>query len=131
MNNPLPYFCQKCVSPRPETICWKCGGETFIPHADWTTPELPTVGPVREAARTMGYAIGEHGSHQRDLDLIAVPWCIEAVAWEDLVAHICLAVNARQIGKAEIKPFNRIAVTLQIDGWFRPIDLSIITTESK
>ena len=34
--------------------------------------------PLREVARRHGYAIGEHGSQRRDIDLIAVPWTEEA-----------------------------------------------------
>lgn len=34
---------------------------------------------IREIARSMGWAIGTHGSMKRDIDLIAVPWVEEAV----------------------------------------------------
>lgn len=33
---------------------------------------------IREIARPMGWAIGEHGSMVRDIDLIAVPWVQDA-----------------------------------------------------
>lgn len=39
-----------------------------------------------EAARACGYALAIHGTMQRDLDLVAVPWVDEALpAW--LVIH--------------------------------------------
>ncbi len=30
--------------------------------------------PLRERARVLGYALAEHGSQARDIDLVAVPW---------------------------------------------------------
>lgn len=40
---------------------------------------------VREVARDCGYAVAVHGSRQRDLDLIAVPWTEHAIAPQHLV----------------------------------------------
>jgi len=37
------------------------------------------IGPLREKARELGYAIGVHGTLKRDIDLIACPWTAEAV----------------------------------------------------
>lgn len=37
------------------------------------------IAPLRDRAKELGYAIGVHGSLQRDIDLIAVPWTREAV----------------------------------------------------
>lgn len=34
---------------------------------------------IREVARDCGYAVAVHGSRQRDLDLIAVPWISSAI----------------------------------------------------
>ena len=45
---------------------------------------------VREAAEGCGYAIGEHGSLSRDIDLIAVPWREDAVS----AAEVAEAVRA-------------------------------------
>jgi hypothetical protein len=39
-------------------------------------------------ARTKGYAIGVHGSLQRDLDLLAVPWTEEAASDAELAEAI-------------------------------------------
>ena len=38
-----------------------------------------------ETAREAGYALALHGSLQRDLDLVAVPWTSEAVTAEALI----------------------------------------------
>lgn len=37
------------------------------------------IGPLRERARELGYAIAVHGSLKRDIDLIACPWTEDAV----------------------------------------------------
>ncbi len=120
-----PYFCRKCGAPRRSLICPRCQVETIVPDPRWNHPPLPDVEPIRNVARELGWAIGEHGSRERDLDLIAVPWTEEAVEWTDLVDAIGIAINAKVSGKIVDKPHNRKALTLQIDGWFRPIDLSI------
>lgn len=42
-----------------------------------------TIQKVRKIARSHGWAIGVHGSLQRDIDLIAVPWTDDAKgAWD-------------------------------------------------
>jgi len=42
------------------------------------------IGPLRERAKELGYAIGVHGTLKRDIDLIACPWSEEAVPAEVL-----------------------------------------------
>ena len=37
------------------------------------------IDPLRKTARRYGYALGVHGSLERDIDLIAVPWVDDAV----------------------------------------------------
>ncbi len=53
---------------------------------------------IRRAGKNMGYAIAVHGSMQRDLDLIAVPWVEDAQPVEELVAMIAKAVSGFVIG---------------------------------
>lgn len=53
---------------------------------------------IREAGKAMGYAIAIHGSMQRDLDLLAVPWVEDARSAEELVAFIADAVRGYVIG---------------------------------
>jgi hypothetical protein len=88
-------------------------------------PPCPDINKIRKLARKKGYAIGEHGSKKRDYDLIAVPWTEKAVNSTELVDYLCQELNAIIIGPVEAKPFFRRAVILQIDGWFKHIDLSI------
>ncbi|UTU07740.1 hypothetical protein CcrC1_gp056c [Caulobacter phage C1] len=44
--------------------------------------------PLRREARKLGYALAVHGSRERDIDLVAVPWTAEAVAPETLARAI-------------------------------------------
>jgi hypothetical protein len=53
---------------------------------------------LREAGKKMGYAIALHGTMQRDLDLLAVPWVEEAAPAEDLVQFVAEAVSGFVIG---------------------------------
>lgn len=92
----------------------------------WRDPALPDIKLIWELAREVGYAVGVHGSLKRDFDLIAVPWVEEAATNKRLIDHLCFGLNAVRIGPTKNKPFGRIAVTIQIDGWFKPIDLSIM-----
>jgi hypothetical protein len=96
------------------------------PAPGWEDPKLPDMQLIWKLARQAGYAVGIHGSLKRDFDLIAAPWTDKAVGNADLVAHLCAGLNAVRIGGPEHKPLGRVAVTLQIDGYIKPIDLSIM-----
>jgi len=59
-------------------------------HPGLKKPDVPTrrdshgvyeqlIGPLREKAKELGYALGAHGSLVRDIDLIACPWTSQAV----------------------------------------------------
>ena len=58
--------------------------------------QIAFIARVREVAREHGYAIGVHGSQARDIDLVAVPWMVEAVSAQDLVDAICEALSLRE-----------------------------------
>lgn len=74
---------------------------------------------MMDAANKCGYALGLHGSLNRDLDLIAAPWTEEAVTSDQLVTKLtqacggwidqgCLSINP------EFRPHGRIAYTVQL-----------------
>lgn len=65
-----------------------------------------------------------HGSLERDLDLIAAPWVDSAVSQEEFLSRLSEALCARVV-QTERKPLGRLAATLQMDGWYRPIDISV------
>lgn len=84
----------------------------------WRIHEIAT------AARACGYAIAVHGSMQRDLDLIAVPWTERAVQPKALVDRMCESLGVSCIGGPTTKPHGRVAYTLALGGAFT-MDLSV------
>lgn len=100
---------------------------------------------LRQIARGCGYALGEHGSKVRDLDLIACPWVEWAIEADQLVAalvvafelHVASTPDSRaEVGRPE-KPHGRRAWSLLMfteacwesgDAWRPPrqIDLSVM-----
>lgn len=100
------------------------------PDPRWIEPDLPDFQVIQLLAREVGYSIGIHGSLKRDVDLIAAPWTDKAVGNWELVQHLCFNLNATRVGGPEHKPHGRVAVTLQIEGYFKPVDLSIMPTTS-
>jgi hypothetical protein len=86
---------------------------------------------IRAVARRFGYAIGLHGSGQRDLDLIAAPWVETAHTAEELVEAVSLAVQGVVVDfpgmekNPSRRPHGRLAWSIQI-GAGRYIDLSVM-----
>lgn len=101
------------------------------PPDGWEDPRLPDFQKIWETARKLGYAVALHGSMKRDCDLVAVPWVDNASPWGELVHDLCMALDARVVGGKEIKPNGRIAFSLQINGYYKLIDLSIIANPVK
>lgn len=116
--------CPQCKAPRKGTKCWKCKESTFEPCEGWDEPKLPLIDRIRELAYEVGYAIGEHGSKERDLDVIAAPWTDGSVGNLALIKHIAKGINAKVLS-IEQKPLGRYAATIQIDGWYKAIDISV------
>lgn len=82
---------------------------------------------LREIARQCGYGLGVHGTMQRDLDLIAVPWVKSPLKPATLAKRIHIACTGSHYKKINWtqKPQRRIAVAMYI-GTHAYIDLSII-----
>lgn len=92
---------------------------------------------IRQIARFCGYAIGEHGSRVRDLDLIAVPWVDWAIGPELLVDALIngLELHITSAADPEAKPHGRLGWILVAFPWYREgddfsparhIDLSVL-----
>jgi hypothetical protein len=95
-------------------------------HGTWT--DIPTVDElerfylsrlpaIREAAQTLGYVIGLHGSCRRDLDLIAAPWRDGAADAETLahaVAQAACGIDRAGSYDWERKPAGRVATSIPI-----------------
>lgn len=91
--------------------------------------------PLRMAARGCGYALTVHGSLQRDIDLVAVPWEDGADAPEYLLQRI-VGVTAGVLGRAVVnsawseKPHGRRAISI-ITAGDTYIDLSVMPVVEK
>jgi hypothetical protein len=121
------HHCPQCNSQRQGETCWKCGAATITPSEHWEYPEMPPIEQIRELAKEIGYAIAVHGSQERDLDLIAAPWSEEALKrnYREVMEYIANGLSAKLI-EVEWKPLGRRACTIQMDGWYKPIDLSVM-----
>ena len=117
--------CPQCKAPRKGAECWKCGEATFEPCEGWEEPKLPPIDRIRELAHEVGYAIGEHGSKERDFDVIAAPWTEEAVDQIDLLLHLKNGLKGKLIGGIENKPLGRVGANIQLDGFYKTIDISV------
>jgi hypothetical protein len=86
---------------------------------------------ITALAREYGYAIGLHGSLQRDLDLIAVPWSEVAAPAEELVMAIARVVGGFMLEgeRAMDKPHGRRAWIIHL-GRALYIDLSVMPREA-
>lgn len=87
---------------------------------------------LRLAARGSGYAVAVHGSRARDIDMIAIPWTIQADSPDFLVKRLC-GVLAGKVGRAVYsksewsdKPHGRRATTIIMPGMCPEIDLSVM-----
>lgn len=77
---------------------------------------LSVLPSIRAVARVLGYAIGVHGSMQRDLDLIAVPW-VDKHGTPDALAKAIQYAACGMHGDVVTwrqKPCGRIATSLPI-----------------
>lgn len=83
---------------------------------------------ITEVARGFGYAIGLHGSMNRDLDLLAVPWIAAAMPAEELVEAIRAAVDGeiRLESAGELLPHGRKQWTIYFSGHRFYIDLHVV-----
>lgn len=125
LKPPTRMRCQKCNAPRQGVTCHKCGSELKVTPDNWDELELPDVARIRALAREVGYALAVHGSLERDLDVIAIPWTTDAVGNHALIEHLAKGLDAR-IVDIERKPLGRYAATLkQRIGWIKSIDLSV------
>lgn len=86
--------------------------------------------PMRRAAKDAGYAITVHGSLNRDIDLVAIPWAEYNVWTIDALVDALIGAMRGAIGRAHIvskewtvKPHGRRAKTLL--AWCGESDASI------
>jgi hypothetical protein len=86
---------------------------------------------MARVAESCGYALALHGSLNRDLDLIAVPWTAHCLDADDLVAALVrhvdglLHVPETDGGQWSPRPHGRRAVVLLLTGGGY-VDLSVM-----
>lgn len=125
------WFCSGCTCVRAVRPCWKCGPEAegYPPIAGSFDLKLPDVKKIRELAMRMGYCIAEHGSKERDLDLVAVPWVENAVDADELAQYLAENLTTEngpgRVLVSSYKPHGRKAYNIQLNGFYKLIDLSI------
>lgn len=91
-----------------------------------------TFAKIREVAREHGYALCLHGSLQRDLDVVAVPWVEEASEEEALIKAIVESSGGFVTSgdPVENKPHGRRGWKIHFgghaEGAARYIDLSVM-----
>lgn len=88
--------------------------------------------PLRERAKLLGYALAEHGSQARDIDIVAVPWTDKAQSAEMLANSLRQVLDKMypvtlEVGPTEgqPKPHGRLCWSF----WIRPwtyVDLSVM-----
>lgn len=124
---PVAWACVKCNSPRSVDPCPKCGTPLTKPADGWEWPGLPDLARIRDLAREVGYAVGVHGTMERDLDLIAAPWVAEAVEPLALAQHIAEGLGGRVVDfETQDKPCGRWSCNIHTPDWTKMIDLSVM-----
>jgi hypothetical protein len=102
---------------------------------------LSVLDDIRATARALGYAVGLHGTLNRDLDLIACPWCDDAKPADDLATALAVLVGGKwHATEVSEKPHGRRAYLIRTDPLYRKpdmtemvvplIDLSVMPRES-
>jgi hypothetical protein len=124
-STPMPVPSDEVVWPQ-----IKAPPKVDNPAEGWEDPALPDFTKMNAVAREFGYSIALHGSMKRDVDLVAIPWVEDAADPDLLVSHLCGALDARRLTGWEKKPNGRIAINLQINGWFKMIDLSVMPRQA-
>lgn len=92
--------------------------------------------PLRERAKTLGYALAEHGSRERDIDLVAVPWGERACPPESLANGLRQVLDqlygvGLEVGPNEKhpKPHGRLCWSFWIKPWTY-VDLSVFPPQA-
>lgn len=95
----------------------------------WAPAYMVGIYPMlAEEAQKNGYALALHGSLQRDLDLIAIPWRKDAVdpfTLVRLLGEIFDIEPNHPLDKPERKPHGRLSWSLPL-WWGAYLDLSIM-----
>lgn len=131
LYDPDLWHCSGCHALRNGKDCWKCGPsvEGYHPIAGLDELQVPDVNIIRELAHAKGYCLAEHGSKERDLDVVAIPWTDSACDADELAQYLAdnlLTENGpARVVDSSSKPWGRKAYNIQLNGFYKLIDLSI------
>lgn len=81
---------------------------------------------LAEITRKHGYALAVHGSLDRDMDLIAVPWIESPSSPDEVLKAITETFAIRTVGELTSKPHGRLCQTIVISSGDVFIDLSFM-----
>lgn len=70
---------------------------------------------LKRIALTYGYNLVLHGSMDRDLDLIAIPWETNLDDYEKMLSNFCKVLNGMLTQKATEMPHGRKAYVIELD----------------
>lgn len=98
----------------------------FRQHHKVPSQLMISVETLRSYVKHFGYALTEHGSRERDVDLVAVPWVDTAIGNYALLEGVCKTFDLEQIELTR-KPHGRYAAILRHkSGRYKDLDLSIM-----
>lgn len=124
------WWCNTCTCIRQTNPCWKCGTADGH-HPLVGTPDLntPSITEMRAIAHPLGWVLAEHGSKERDLDVVAVAWTEDACSIDNLIEALAKGMETpngpTHVFEPGLKPHGRIAYNIQLNGWYKIIDLSV------
>lgn len=126
-------YCRECNTERTGEICWKCSSKLEeVKRENWYPLNMPPLEKIRELAMECGYACAVHGSQERDLDVVLVAWDEKALTrnYQEVMHYIAEGLIAEnglpaRVVEIEVKPLGRHACTIQMNGWYKQIDLSM------
>ena len=83
-----------------------------------------------EVAWNHGYALALHGSLQRDLDLVAIPWVDSPKSSSELLHALCNEFDLEPNSEPTQRPHGRLSWSIPL-WWGAYVDLSIMSTKQK
>ena len=120
-----------CAQDRPKELEHANKPRSFAMVPYYFFHVVPRLLPV---AKRLGYAIALHGSFQRDLDVVAVPWTDEAVSAEELAEALRVEVHGWLCNDKDqnprAKPHGRLCWSIHTEDGVGYIDLSVVPRAS-
>jgi len=89
------------------------------------------IDPIRAVAWECGYAVAIHGTLDRDIDLVAIPWMEVTSDVNILLGRVCRAARGRMdLTGWRKRPHGRLVCCIRLEGK-EYIDFSVTPREKK